>query len=50
MYSDAELDRFRAIGGKPVWDKWIAESAAKGVPAKELFDLVMASAKKATGK
>ncbi len=49
-YSDAELARFHAIGGKPVWDKWIAESTAKGVPGKELFDLVMSSAKKATGK
>lgn len=49
-YSDAELARFHEIGGKPVWDKWIKESAAKGVPAQELFDLVMNTAKKASGK
>ena len=49
-YTDAELDRFRTIGGKPVWDKWVAGHAAKGVPARELLDLVMRTAKKATGK
>lgn len=49
-YSDAELDRFRTIGGKPVWDKWVSESSAKGVPARELLDLVMNTAKKAAGK
>lgn len=49
-YSDAELDRFRAIGGKPVWDKWVKESSAKGVPAQELLNLILATAKKASGK
>jgi len=49
-YTDAELARFRAIGGKPVWDKWVSENAAKGVPSKELLDLILATAKKATPK
>lgn len=49
-YSDAEIARFRTIGGKPVWDKWVQENAAKGVPAQELLDLILATAKKASGK
>lgn len=49
-YSDAELDRFRAIGGKPVWDKWVKDASAKGVPAQELLNLLLATAKKASGK
>lgn len=49
-YSAAELDRFRAIGGKPVWDKWVKGTSAKGVPAQELLNLILATAKKASGK
>lgn len=49
-YSEAEIERFRAIGGKPVWDKWVSDNAAKGVPAQELLDLILATAKKASGK
>lgn len=49
-YTDAELARFRAIGGKPVWDKWVSENAAKGVPAQELLNLILDTAKKASAK
>ena len=49
-YTDAELARFRTIGGKPVWDKWVSENAAKGVPAQELLDLILQTAAKASGK
>ncbi len=44
-YTDAELDRFRAAGAKPVWDDWIKEQSANGVPAQELLDLIMTTAK-----
>lgn len=44
-YTDEELDRFRAAGAKPVWDDWIKEMGGKGVPAQELFDLIMKTAK-----
>lgn len=47
-YTDAELAEFRKIGAKPVWDDWIAEQSGKGLPAQELFDLIMATAKKAS--
>ncbi|MEW6690641.1 MAG: TRAP transporter substrate-binding protein DctP, partial [Pseudomonadota bacterium] len=49
-YSPAELAEFRKIGGKPVWDAWVAETAAKGVPAQELLDLILSSAAKAQKK
>lgn len=50
VYPEAELARFHQIGGKPVWDKWVKEQSAKGVPAQALLDLVMSTAKKASGK
>jgi TRAP-type C4-dicarboxylate transport system substrate-binding protein len=49
-YSEADLARFRTIGGKPVWDKWVKDMSAKGVPAQELLDLVLNTAKKASVK
>lgn len=49
-YSEAELDEFRRIGAKPVWDAWIKEMSAKGIPAQELFDLIMTTAKKEAKK
>jgi TRAP-type C4-dicarboxylate transport system substrate-binding protein len=49
-YSDVELDRFRAIAGRPVWDKWVAEAESKGVPAKELLQLILDTAKAAAKK
>jgi TRAP-type C4-dicarboxylate transport system substrate-binding protein len=44
-YSPAELAKFHELGAKPVWDAWVAEMSAKGVPARELLDLIFASAK-----
>ncbi|MBE7636487.1 C4-dicarboxylate ABC transporter substrate-binding protein [Sneathiella sp. P13V-1] len=44
-YSDAELAEFRKVGAKPVWDDWIKEMSDKGLPAQELLDLIMATAK-----
>lgn len=52
-YSDAELKIFQEKGAKPVWDSWVQENAAKGVPAQELLDLVLKeteAAKKKLGK
>ena len=49
-YTQAELDRFQKIAGKPVWDKWVKDNAAKGVPAQELVDLIVATAKSASRK
>lgn len=38
-----------AIAGKPVWDKWVADTEAKGLPGKEALDLVLRLAKKHSG-
>lgn len=45
-YPPAELQKFRDLAGKPVWDKWVEENKDK-VPARELIDLILATAKKA---
>ena len=44
-YTDAELDEFRKIGAKPVWDDWIADMGSKDLPGQELLDLIMTTAK-----
>jgi TRAP-type C4-dicarboxylate transport system substrate-binding protein len=44
-YTPAELAKFHQVGARPVWDAWVAEMSAKGVPARELLDLIFASAK-----
>ncbi|HEX2082689.1 MAG TPA: TRAP transporter substrate-binding protein DctP [Xanthomonadaceae bacterium] len=46
-YTEAELEEFRKVGAKPVWDAWIAEMSGKGIPAQQLFDLIMTSARQA---
>ena len=47
-YTDAELADFRARAARPVWDKWVEENAKEGVPAQELLDLVLKTAKEAS--
>lgn len=49
-YDPAELAEFRRIGGKPVWEKWVAEMSAQGIPARELLDLILSEADKAQKK
>ncbi len=46
-YSDADLAMFREKAAGPVWEEWIKEQSAAGVPAQELLDLVMKTAKEA---
>ena len=33
-----EYDRFAEIGGKPIWNKWLANCQGKGLPAQEVLD------------
>lgn len=35
---------------EPSWQKWIDETTAKGIPAQELFDLIMSEADKASAE
>lgn len=46
MYDDATLKKFRDIGGKPIWDKWIADNKDK-FDAQAVFDKVWEIADKA---
>ncbi|WP_119419478.1 TRAP transporter substrate-binding protein DctP [Desertibaculum subflavum] len=49
-YSEADLKKFEEIGGKPVWDEWVAEKSKQGVPAAELLKLILDTAKAAAPK
>ncbi|WP_169566040.1 C4-dicarboxylate TRAP transporter substrate-binding protein [Sneathiella limimaris] len=44
-YSDEELARFRKVGAQPVWDDWVKDMNEKGLPAEELLNLIMTTAK-----
>jgi|TARA_R100000149_G_C5875193_1_gene138949 TRAP-type mannitol/chloroaromatic compound transport system substrate-binding protein len=48
-YSEEELAKFREVGGKPVWDAWIEQMNAEGHPGTQLFELIMTTAKEASG-
>jgi TRAP-type C4-dicarboxylate transport system substrate-binding protein len=39
-------EKLISVAGKPVWDKWVAETEAKGLPGKEALDLVLSLIKK----
>jgi TRAP-type C4-dicarboxylate transport system substrate-binding protein len=45
VFSEADLTKFREIGGKPVWDKWVQENKSEVPNAQELIDLVLKAAK-----
>lgn len=47
-YSTAELDRIRKVGGRPVWDEWVKQNKAEGIPAQKLLDLVLKTAREAS--
>ncbi|MBK5103761.1 MAG: TRAP transporter substrate-binding protein DctP [Burkholderiales bacterium] len=44
-YTDAQLDEFRKVAGKPVWDKWVADNKDK-FDAQGVLDLVFKTAGK----
>ncbi len=41
MISDAELARFREVAAGPIRNQWIEDMSAQGLPAQELYDLVV---------
>lgn len=49
-YTEAELEEFRRIGGKPVWDKWVSDMEGRGLPGRELLELAISTAQKAAKK
>jgi len=42
-------DKLIATAGKPVWDKWVADMEAKGLPGKEALGMVLELIKKNGG-
>jgi TRAP-type C4-dicarboxylate transport system substrate-binding protein len=38
---EAQIAEFRTVAADPIRDKWIADMSAQGLPAQELYDLVM---------
>ena len=42
-YTADDLAAFKAKAGKPIWDQWVAEQSANGIPAQELLDLVLSN-------
>ena len=46
MLEPGEIDAFRARAADPIREKWIADMTAQGLPAQELYDLVMETLKK----
>lgn len=42
-YDDARLAEFRETAAGPVAQKWIEENTARGLPAQELYDLVLST-------
>jgi TRAP-type C4-dicarboxylate transport system substrate-binding protein len=44
-YTEEELSRFRKIAAEPVWDEWVQKNEAKGIPAKELLNLILDTAR-----
>lgn len=45
-YSEGQLNEFRRVAGKPVWDKWVAENKGK-FDAQGVLDLLLSTAEKA---
>ncbi|WP_406649581.1 C4-dicarboxylate TRAP transporter substrate-binding protein [Aliisedimentitalea scapharcae] len=39
--AESELDAFRTVAADPIREAWIADMTAQGIPAQELYDLVM---------
>ncbi|WP_417685619.1 C4-dicarboxylate TRAP transporter substrate-binding protein [Roseibium sp.] len=44
-YSDEDLAAFKEKAGQPIWDQWVAEQNANGIPGQELLDLVLENVK-----
>ncbi len=47
VISDEVLAEFRAAAADPIREKWIADMTAQGLPAQELYDLVISTLKQA---
>ena len=48
-YTPEQRAEFEKIAAKPVWDKWIEDMNSKNLPGQELFDFIVAEARKTNG-
>src|SRR3546814_13260270 len=48
-YTDEQLDRFREVEGRPVWDAWVEAATTTGMPGKALLALLLDESRKAAG-
>ncbi|MCB1363183.1 MAG: C4-dicarboxylate TRAP transporter substrate-binding protein [Rhodobacteraceae bacterium] len=46
VIADEELAKFRKMAADPIREAWIVDMSAQGIPAQELYDLVMATLEK----
>lgn len=44
-----ELNKWQEVGGKPFWNKWVADCKAKGLPGQEVLDEALRLQKKYEG-
>ena len=49
MISDEVLAEFRAAAADPIREQWLADMSAQGLPAQELYDLVMTTLEETRG-
>ena len=50
VFTPELLKPFEDKAGKPVWDKWVADNKARGLPAQEALDMILKTAKTASGE
>lgn len=48
-FTDEQLAEFRRVGAQPIWDAWVADMEAQGLPGQELLDLILVTAAQGAG-
>ncbi len=43
-FDPENLAKVQEVAGRPVWDEWVAEREAEGLPGREILDQVLAAA------
>ena len=46
-YDDDEVEAIRERAAEPIWEEWMAEASADGIPAEELLELILETARAA---
>ena len=43
-YSEKQLTELRKLAAGPVWEQWVKDATAEGIPGRELLDFVLKTA------